>query len=294
MQVTRRQSVPVDHPYPLFTSGCHHGGMTSTRPAAALTDAFEQPTSRTVRPTWRRSARTSRTTSTRSTTPAPRSCPTDRFLDRELSGCASTSGCSSSPRTRACRCSSGPGSPRSSPRNLDEFFMVRVAGLKRRIVAGVAVPQRQRAAAARGARARSGPTTTDLMQRHAAVFRDKIIPALAEEDIELLRWADLDRDEQKQLQEAVQGAHLPGAHAAGGRPGAPVPLHLRAVAQPRRAGAQPEDRQGALRPGQGAADLPPVRGRRRAAVRAARGRHRRAPQAAVPGHGRGRRALASG
>ena len=37
------------------------------------------------------------------------------------------------------------------------------------------------------------------------------------------------------LQAPLQGAGLPGAHPAGRRPGPPVPLHLRAVAQPRRA-----------------------------------------------------------
>ena len=87
------------------------------------------------------------------------------------------------------------------------------------------------------------------------------------------------------LQAAVQGAGLPGADAAGGRPGPPVPLHLGALAQPRRAGAQPQDRQGALRAGQGAADLQPLRAAGQPALRAARGRHRRAPQAALPGHG---------
>lgn len=80
--------------------------------------------------------------------------------------------------------------------NLDEFFMVRVAGLKRRIAAGVAV------------RAASGhlprevldtiwSTTTELMSRHAALFGDQIVPALNAEGIELVRWEDLDRDEQK-------------------------------------------------------------------------------------------------
>jgi polyphosphate kinase len=80
--------------------------------------------------------------------------------------------------------------------NLDEFFMVRVAGLKRRIAAGVAV------------RAASGllprevleaiwTTSRELMKRHASLFRDEIVPALSHEGIELVRWSDLDRDEQK-------------------------------------------------------------------------------------------------
>ncbi len=80
--------------------------------------------------------------------------------------------------------------------NLDEFFMVRVAGLKRRIAAGVAV----RAASGlmpREVLEQIWQVTGDLASRHAAVFRDDIVPALAKEGIELVRWADLDRDEQK-------------------------------------------------------------------------------------------------
>ncbi len=81
--------------------------------------------------------------------------------------------------------------------NLDEFFMVRVAGLKRRIAAGVAV----RAASGllpREVLEQIWAKTGDLMQRQAALFRDVAIPALAKEDIELLRWSDLNKDEQKQ------------------------------------------------------------------------------------------------
>ncbi len=80
--------------------------------------------------------------------------------------------------------------------NLDEFFMVRVAGLKRRIAAGVAV------------RAASGlmplevleqiwSRTAELQSEHARVFREQIVPALEDQGIELLRWADLTEDEQK-------------------------------------------------------------------------------------------------
>ncbi|HEX4189864.1 MAG TPA: RNA degradosome polyphosphate kinase [Marmoricola sp.] len=81
--------------------------------------------------------------------------------------------------------------------NLDEFFMVRVAGLKRRIAAGVAV------------RSASGlmpkevlqviwAEASELMQRHSRVFADQVVPALADEGISLVRWEQLDREEQRE------------------------------------------------------------------------------------------------
>ena len=81
--------------------------------------------------------------------------------------------------------------------NLDEFFMVRVAGLKRRIAAGLAV----RAASGLGPREvleQIWATTRQLSQRHAAVFAERIVPALWSEGIELVRWAELTSAEQKQ------------------------------------------------------------------------------------------------
>ncbi|WP_244930215.1 RNA degradosome polyphosphate kinase [Nocardioides sp. W7] len=80
--------------------------------------------------------------------------------------------------------------------NLDEFFMVRVAGLKRRIAAGLAVR------AASGMMPREvlesiWSTTRGLSERHARIFREDIVPSLTEAGIELVRWDDLDREEQK-------------------------------------------------------------------------------------------------
>ncbi|HEU4566491.1 MAG TPA: RNA degradosome polyphosphate kinase [Marmoricola sp.] len=80
--------------------------------------------------------------------------------------------------------------------NLDEFFMVRVAGLKRRIAAGVAV----RAASGlmpREVLEQIWTTSHELVIRHADCFRDDVVPALAKEGVELLRWDDLTRDEQR-------------------------------------------------------------------------------------------------
>ena len=80
--------------------------------------------------------------------------------------------------------------------NLDEFFMVRVAGLKRRIAAGLAVR------AASGALPREvleaiWDQSEELSERHARLFRDDLVPELRQAGIELVRWADLDREEQK-------------------------------------------------------------------------------------------------
>jgi polyphosphate kinase len=82
--------------------------------------------------------------------------------------------------------------------NLDEFFMVRVAGLKRRIATGLAVR------AASGMHPREvltalSATAHELVERHAACFRDQVLPALAMEGIEIVRWADLDEEEREPL-----------------------------------------------------------------------------------------------
>ena len=82
--------------------------------------------------------------------------------------------------------------------NLDEFYMVRVAGLKRRIATGIAVR------AASGLLPREVHDAVlahshDLMMRQASCFRDEVLPGLAEHGIELARWSDLSTEEQSEL-----------------------------------------------------------------------------------------------
>ncbi|MEP9363450.1 RNA degradosome polyphosphate kinase [Nocardioides sp. CN2-186] len=80
--------------------------------------------------------------------------------------------------------------------NLDEFFMVRVAGLKRRIAAGLAVPSASGLMPADVLEV-IWSTTRELVERQARLFREEIVPALSEAGIDLVRWDDLDREEQK-------------------------------------------------------------------------------------------------
>ena len=92
--------------------------------------------------------------------------------------------------------------------NLDEFFMVRVAGLKRRIAAGLAVR------AASGLMPREvleliWRSTRELSERHAAVFAHKIVPALWDAGIELVRWDDLTVTEQKQCKKLFKDRVFP-------------------------------------------------------------------------------------
>ena len=82
--------------------------------------------------------------------------------------------------------------------NLDEFFMVRVAGLTRRMATGLAV-QSASGRQPREVLRRTAEVAHELMLRHAACYRDEISPAMAKEGIEILRWENLADTEQERL-----------------------------------------------------------------------------------------------
>ena len=200
-----------------------------------------------------------RTSRTRPRSRPSRSTTTASWTARSLAR-TSTSGCWSSPRTGRIPLLERARFLAIFASNLDEFFMVRVAGLKRRIAAGVAVK------AASGLLPREvleaiWAETGELTERHAAAVPrgDRARAARPRHRAGALGRPRPGRAEV--LQAALQGAGLPGAHPARRRPGPPVPLHLRALAQPGGAGPQPQERQGALRPGEGAAELPALRRR---------------------------------
>ena len=82
--------------------------------------------------------------------------------------------------------------------NLDEFYMVRVAGLKRRDEMGLSVRSADGLSPREQLR-RIGERTQQLASRHAKQFMESVRPALADEGIIVVTWAQLDDDERSRL-----------------------------------------------------------------------------------------------
>ena len=84
--------------------------------------------------------------------------------------------------------------------NLDEFYMVRVAGLKRRIAAGVAVPTVS-GMMPRDVHSAILNRTRELVTEHARVFAEEVRPELVREGIEILHWDKLTGAEKDRMNE---------------------------------------------------------------------------------------------
>ena len=174
---------------------------------------------------------------------------------------------------------------------LDEFFMVRIAGLTGQAAAGVTV------------RSPDGRTPQQALDRRAEA-RDRAVRGAGARLVARARaGARRGGDRRLARRRAVRrgaprargdlrAGHLPGADAARGRARPAVPVHLRALDQPRRVRARPGDERGAVRAREGArgpAALPA--GRPRGTARAARAGAHGFPAEPLPGDG-GARALA--
>jgi polyphosphate kinase len=134
--------------------------------------------------------------------------PADRFLDRELSWLAFNERVLELAEDETLPLLERVRFVSIFARNLDEFFMVRVAGLKRRIVAGVAVSTLAGRTPRETIREILG-RSRELMQRTAHLFRDDLVPALQEVGIGLLRWEDLTEDEQAVARETFERRIFP-------------------------------------------------------------------------------------
>jgi polyphosphate kinase len=92
--------------------------------------------------------------------------------------------------------------------NLDEFYMVRVAGLKRRQEMGLAVRSPD-GLSPRERLAMVAERSHELTLRHAQCFLTDIEPALAAEGIRILRWGDLAASQQAELSEYFHSKIFP-------------------------------------------------------------------------------------
>src|SRR5207342_2290875 len=80
--------------------------------------------------------------------------------------------------------------------NLDEYFMVRVAGRIRRMATGLPV-ESMTGAPPEEVLTHTLDTARELGLRHAHCYARSVLPALGEEGIEVLRWKELSADEQE-------------------------------------------------------------------------------------------------
>jgi polyphosphate kinase len=137
-------------------------------------------------------------TDTSQSAPVATALPGDRFLDRELSWLAFNQ--------RVLELAQDPDMELLErvkylsifASNLDEFFMVRVAGLKRRLATGIAK------------KTVSGMLPTEVhsavlaesyaaMKQASQTFNESVLPALVASGIEILRWEELTTDEREAM-----------------------------------------------------------------------------------------------
>ncbi|GAB4080127.1 RNA degradosome polyphosphate kinase [Modestobacter muralis] len=139
---------------------------------------------------------------------APSPLPADRFLNRELSWLDFNS--------RVLELAEDTDAPLLErvkflsifASNLDEFFMVRIAGLKRRQSTGLAVRSPD-GLTIREQLTRVTDRTRDLVHRHAAVFNTDVVPQLAERGIRIVGWSDLDDADAMRLREYFRDQVFP-------------------------------------------------------------------------------------
>jgi len=92
--------------------------------------------------------------------------------------------------------------------NLDEFYMVRVAGLKRRLDMGLGIRSSD-GRTARETLTQVSLRTQELVARHSALWQEDVEPALAGAGIRVLHWDGLDAAERSRLAEYFRAQVFP-------------------------------------------------------------------------------------
>jgi len=107
--------------------------------------------------------------------------------------------------------------------NLDEFFMKRVGGLKRQLAAGLVAPTPLGIDPAE-ALAQIHRALLPMLQQQAEVYTREIRPALGENGVHLLDWADLSEAERQQATLSFRANVFPVLTPLAVDPGSPFPF----------------------------------------------------------------------
>ena len=92
--------------------------------------------------------------------------------------------------------------------NLDEFYMVRIAGLKRRQSTGLTVRSPD-GMSIREQLSQIAQRTQDLVHRHGNCFAKDVVPRLEEQGIRVVHWEELDEPEARRLREYFRDQVFP-------------------------------------------------------------------------------------
>jgi polyphosphate kinase len=137
---------------------------------------------------------------------SPHGLATDRYLDRELSWLAFNRRVLEMAEDSAVPLLERVNYLSIFASNMDEFFMVRVAGLQRRLATGLAV-RSPSGLSPKEVLSGISKEAHELQLRHAQLFLGVIEPALEQNGIHLVRWPEL-RDDEKQALRAYFENHI--------------------------------------------------------------------------------------
>ena len=154
--------------------------------------------------------------------PAAADLPADRFLNRELSWLDFNA--------RVLALAEDPTQPLLErvkflaifASNLDEFYMVRVAGLKRRNDMGLAVTSADGLTVSEQL-ALISTRTQELVGRLGRCFTDEVLPALEKVGVRLVHWADIDAQDRASLARYFSDQIFPVLTPLAVDPGHPFP-----------------------------------------------------------------------
>ncbi|TFD51735.1 RNA degradosome polyphosphate kinase [Cryobacterium sp. Hh7] len=124
--------------------------------------------------------------------------PADRYLDRELSWLAFNQRVLELAEDESLPVLERTNFLAIFASNLDEFFMVRVAGLKRRILTGLAVPTNV-GRAPQDVLSDISAIAHDLQERHARAFQNLVRPAMATAGVDVVDWQSLGDADRRSL-----------------------------------------------------------------------------------------------